>query len=426
MELKGTQWIISARPTKIDEVYGGVSSNIDTMLKPFVKLHAKDDQWPNGILLMGKSGGGKTTIAKIIAQTIACRHKDENGNPCEVCPDCKAIINDTYSRDVKFFNAADLSAYGDTAPDAMRNIVKMSKGTTFFGGGRRVFIIDEVQEILRGSMKASINTILEELENPKSKTVWIFTSMDTIKASGSTIETELGNGNGYGSSGATGFLRRVKDATFLFKPLTSSDLILYLANFCKTQIYEGEKTIWKYLFEVLDESTKTFLTEGFKLIAEGSLGSIGMALANLQYCIENKVFKLNDISKYVGVAPETELKDMIMSIAYNKKDDNAFEQISGISNQNFPTIFQLMMSDIRRAEQIRVFNKIGNIKAKDETLQVITEKSNEFGETIMLNKAKQLLAGPNYVKLKETLLKLNQEGFFNCDVFKIALLNCFS
>ena len=76
MELKGTQWIISARPTKIDEVYGGVSSNIDTMLKPFVKLHAKDDQWPNGILLMGKSGGGKTTIAKIIAQTIACRHKD--------------------------------------------------------------------------------------------------------------------------------------------------------------------------------------------------------------------------------------------------------------------------------------------------------------------------------------------------------------
>lgn len=423
--LKGTSWHISARPTKIDEVYGGSSSIVDTILKPFVKNHAKGDSWPRGILLMGKSGGGKTTIAKIIAMSMSCKNLDSEGNPCCVCPDCKAIIEEKFNRDVKLINAASLRSEGESSVEAMNSLVAESRGLPFFGGKRRVIIIDEIQEILRGSMKASINTLLKELERNTGRTCWIFTSMDNIKATGSTVETELGNGTGYGSSGQTGFLRRVKDATFRFAPLTTSDLMKYLVTFCKTHYYEKEdQTLWQYLFTILDESSKSFLTEGFQAIAEGSVGSIGMALANLQYCIEGKIFDTNAIAKYVGVNPEVQILDAVLAIATNNKSNEAFIQLSSIDQSNFATVYQIMMSEIRRAEMVRVFNKLGTLKTvKDgkQELKVVNEDTTG-PEKISFNRAKSLLAGQNYEALKKALIELNQDGFFTLDLFKAKLL----
>ena len=50
MDLTGRQWHLAARPTKIDDVYGGNSSSIDTMLKPWVQVHAKEEKWPRRML----------------------------------------------------------------------------------------------------------------------------------------------------------------------------------------------------------------------------------------------------------------------------------------------------------------------------------------------------------------------------------------
>lgn len=424
MELKGTQWHISARPTKIDEVYGGASSNIDTMLKPFVKMHAKDDKWPNGILLMGKSGGGKTTIAKIIAMTMVCKHKDAEGNPCGECPECRQIIDEKFKHDVQLITVADLKKDSESANEGLSKLIQDSRALPFFGSKYRVIIFDEIQELLRS--RGAINELLKELERKDSRTKWIFTSMDTIKATGSTVETELGNGSGYGSSGNTGFLRRLADATFKFTTLETSDLMKYMVNFCKTHIYEGEQTLWSYLFTVLDESTKSFLTEGFKVIAEASVGSIGTALAHLQYCVDNKVFTIPAISKYVGMAPEVKILDAVVSLATNNKSDEAFMQISGITQDNFPTVYQIMMSEIRRAEMMRVFNRIGTLKVKKgvEEFKVIDDHT-DGPEKISFNRAKSILAGQNYNKLKKALLELNQEGFFTLDTFKVKLLDVF-
>lgn len=421
MELKGKQWNIDARPLKIDDVFGGSSSIVDTMIKPFVKNHAKDDKWPRGILLMGKSGGGKTTIAKIIAMTMSCKNLDINGNPCCNCPDCKAIIEEKWNRDVKLVDATTIKGDEGSSVEGMKKLVQESRSLPFFGGKRKVIIIDEIQELLRGSMKASINTLLKELERENSRTCWIFTSMDNIKATGSTVETELGNGNGYGTSGQTGFLRRVTQ--FKFTSLTTSDLLKYMYDFAHKHTYENI-LLWDWM---ITNGGKDFCTNGLKTIADGAIGSIGIALKNLQACIDSKIFDINAIEKFIGISPEIKILDAVVSIATNTKSDEAFMQISGISQDNFATVYQIMMSEIRRAEMVRVFNKIGTFKVKDgkEEFIVTDEKTDNF-EKVSFNRAKQILNGVNYIKLRNTLIELNQEGYFTLDLFKVKLLSVYT
>lgn len=421
MELKGLQWHIDARPIKIDDVYGGSSSIIDTMIKPFVKTHAKDDKWPRGILLMGKSGGGKTTIAKIIAMTMVCKHLDKDGNPCGVCPDCKSIIEETWNRDVKLIDATTIKGNEGSSVEGMQKLVQESRSLPFFGSRHKVIIIDEIQELLRGSMKASINTLLKELEKENSKTCWIFTSMDNIKATGATVETELGNGNGYGSSGQSGFLRRVTQ--FKFTPLSISDLMKYLYTFAHQHTYGGT-LLWDWMVQ---NGGKVFCTAGLKSIAEGSIGSIGIALKNLQACVDSKIFDLNAIEKFIGVSPEVKILDAVVSLATDNKSDEAFMQLSGISQDNFVTVYQIMMSEIRRAEMVRVFNKIGTLKVKDGKEELkITDDKTDGPEKISFNRAKQILNGKNYTKLRDVLINLNQDGYFTLDLFKVKLLSVYS
>lgn len=422
MELFGKQWIVEGRPTKIDEVFGGNSSCIDSQLKPFVKEHSKDGKWPRGMLLMGKFGGGKTTIAKIMAQTIVCRHKDSEGNPCGTCPDCKDIIEGKFQRDVTFVNAASLKTDNETSVDAVKKLALKSREVPFFGGERKVFIVDEVQELLRGTMKASINTLLQELERPNSKTVWIFTSMDNIKATGSTVETELGNGSGYGSSGQGGFLRRVH--LFRFNPLTNSDLLRYVYDFAHRHTYQG-KLLWDFMVE---EGGQDFCTKGLMAIADGALGSIGMVTKMLQQCIETKTFTVDQISNVFGFVPEVKILDTTLSIAKNEKSDEAFLQISGISQQNFSTVYQIMMSEIRRAEMVRVFGRLGNLKVDKDGKSTIktVDKNTDGPEKLSFDRALKLTQAPNYAKLKKALLELNQEGYFTVDYFKTVLLDIYS
>ena len=87
-------WSIALRPTKFSQVYG-----LDK-LKTFAYKAAKKSEWPVGIMLQGTTGTGKTTAAKIIAQMMVCTNLTPEGEPCCECPSCKAIINETWSRDV--------------------------------------------------------------------------------------------------------------------------------------------------------------------------------------------------------------------------------------------------------------------------------------------------------------------------------------
>ena len=139
--METNQWSISQRPTTLDAVTGCNS------IKELVRTSIKKKEWPRAILLTGKYGTGKTTMAKIIAQTMVCKHLDENGNPCCECKDCKAIIDETFTRDVKMIGGESIKK-GDNGADSIMEAVKIlvdrAKTQPVFGD-KKVIIFEEIQ-----------------------------------------------------------------------------------------------------------------------------------------------------------------------------------------------------------------------------------------------------------------------------------------
>ena len=155
-------WSIGLRPSKLEDVYG-----LDK-LKTFLYKAVKKDEFPETLLLRGNVGSGKTTVAKIAAQMMVCTNLDKNGEPCGECPSCKAIVDETWSRDVIYINIAE----AESAKDFI-NRVKNATMTAPMRDRRRVLIIDEIQRAFQNAnaqkMGQSLLPILEALRELRDR-----------------------------------------------------------------------------------------------------------------------------------------------------------------------------------------------------------------------------------------------------------------
>ena len=76
------------RPLIFDDVFG--QDHITRALKTQVQT----GRTSHAYLFTGTRGTGKTTCAKILARAVCCEHP-VGGNPCNACPSCRAILEDS-------------------------------------------------------------------------------------------------------------------------------------------------------------------------------------------------------------------------------------------------------------------------------------------------------------------------------------------
>lgn len=147
-------------------------------------------------ILCGQFGSGKTTTARIIAKAANCQHKDEHGNPCGVCEDCRSI-RDGVAPDVK-----EIAAAVNTGVDKVREICDTVSYLPV-ALKRKVYIIDEVQAL----SKAAFQAFLKMLEEPPKHAIFILATTDV---------------------GAIPPTVRSRAATYYFKQLTQNEIAGHL------------------------------------------------------------------------------------------------------------------------------------------------------------------------------------------------------
>jgi DNA polymerase-3 subunit gamma/tau len=123
---------------------------------------------PQGIVLHGIRGIGKTTTARIIARALNCTSQDVK--PCLTCTSCMAMDEG------KHLDVIEIDAASHTSVDSMRNIIDSVRYKAV-QGFYKVFIIDEAHML----SKSAFNALLKTLEEPPSHVVFILATTDMHK-----------------------------------------------------------------------------------------------------------------------------------------------------------------------------------------------------------------------------------------------------
>lgn len=406
------QWAIKYRPTKFDDVVGC------TTVKSMVETNAKTDKWSKSVMLMGQFGGGKTTCARLIAMSMACQYKDEKGNPCGTCPDCKAILEEKYTRDVKRFCAEDLRISEGGYTEGMTKLVQQAKSQPFFGK-KKIIIFEEIQTVLNaGNAKAAVDLLLRELENPNSKTYWIFTAMDDI-----SVPMKGGK-----KAGAGGFMSR--QIVHKFNPVSDTDILKYLYNLAHRVEYEKDEykgSLWDYLTK---NAGKEFCTNGLLEIAKGSDGSLRTATQMLQNCVDSGTFRIEDIRYQFGLLDDAVINEVLYDVANNVKSDKAFDLLGRIDGTNYTRLYYSWARALKEASMAKMFDKVIYTEKNKETgkleYHVVNSKSEDFKEKMCYEASVGLANGKNYKKLVDIFAGFSDaEKGFNADLFVLRLIDCY-
>lgn len=147
------------RPKKFSDVIGQRSATgiLIGMLK--------NGKLPPTILMTGPRGVGKTTCARILANSINCK-KPKDNDPCMKCRSCKS----KHHPDILELNCADKRGI-----DEMRNLRDVSRLVPQFK--HRIFILDEVHALTHTSFDAT----LKMFEEPPETSTFILVTTNPEK-----------------------------------------------------------------------------------------------------------------------------------------------------------------------------------------------------------------------------------------------------
>lgn len=127
------------------------------------------------IMITGPVGTGKTTLARVIAQSILCNSPGPDGKPCFNCDSCKCFKANGVHGHPSYIEE---NMAVETGVDNMRGHVRLAQVKSLLSK-YRVFVFDEAQEL--GA--AAKNAMLKLIEEPPADAIIIICSMSREKFS---------------------------------------------------------------------------------------------------------------------------------------------------------------------------------------------------------------------------------------------------
>lgn len=134
-----------------------------------LRNQVKNDSVSHGYLFCGLRGTGKTSCAKILARAVNCLNPHD-GEPCNECENCKAILED------RAVDVLELDAASNNGVDNIRELKELGvyPPTTL---KKKVYIIDEAHML----SNSAFNALLKILEEPPKHLIFILATTEPEK-----------------------------------------------------------------------------------------------------------------------------------------------------------------------------------------------------------------------------------------------------
>lgn len=134
-----------------------------------LRAQIADGNISHAYLFCGTRGTGKTSCAKILARAVNCSNGAE-GDPCNACPQCLGILNES-TMDVVEIDAATNTGVGDVR-ELREELIYAPAAVKY-----RVYIIDEVHML----SNQAFNALLKTLEEPPAHVIFVLATTEIHK-----------------------------------------------------------------------------------------------------------------------------------------------------------------------------------------------------------------------------------------------------
>ncbi len=342
-------------------------------------------------LFSGGRGTGKTSAAKIMARAVNCLNPKEDGEPCNECANCKAILEGSLT-DVVEMDAASNNSVEDIR--AIRDEVNFLPTIAKY----RVYIIDEVHMLSTGAF----NALLKTLEEPPEHVKFILATTEPQKLPATILS---------------------RCQRFDFKRISVEDIAKRLKIICK------ESNI-----EITDEALKMVA-----ILAEGALRD---GISILERCSQDaegiidedkirdlvgmpKLTYIRQLSEYIiKKNPESAIEATNEIIKEGKDLDNfLWEVIKYIKDMLVYKTTQKL--ELYSKEDIQFIEELVNNTTKEELLKLIYELS-ELSSNMKASTQKNIIFQTGIIKSCMELKFENLElisNKVNTDTKKVQINN---
>ena len=344
------------RPKTFAEVVG------QEPIKTTLKNQIKTGRVGHAYLLNGTRGTGKTSIAKILSRAVNCENP-QDGEPCNQCEICKAILEGSLT-DVVEMDAASNNSVEDIRE--IRNEVNFLPTKAKY----RVYIIDEVHMLSTGAF----NALLKTLEEPPEHVKFILATTEPQKLPATILS---------------------RCQRFDFKKLSSEDIVSRLKYVCS-------------------ESKVTVSEDALKLIAVLSEGAMRDALSILERCIQDGEdnVSIDKIKELVGIPKLTYIYNITKAII-EQNVEMAMTEIDTVINDG-KDLTNFLWEIIKYVKDILV-TKIGKKLEvySEEELKQINELANNTSKERLLKIIFKLSEMENRLKLTTQKIIVFQAGIID-------------